>query len=213
MNPLLLVIAMLTQDDVSDAVRQNVSCLDCEIKILSIHIPPNKNIEEFESIELISRDSKSFGRKVFTAYFKQGGKNFIGTVFAYVDKKVMTLVAQKRLSRGDKVNLEDFEVKEMYLTTLPQDYISPSDLKGEEILKVPLAKGEILRKTHLEQEYSIRKGDKIKIVRNSRKIYLEFPGLALQDAKYGEQVKVRNLSSNKIIYGTAKEGKIVEIND
>jgi len=68
-----------------------------------------------------------------------------------------------------------------------------------------------LRKTHLREDIAIRKGDRVKIVLNSGIIYIEFPGLALSNAKEGEIIKVRNMSSNKIVYGVARRDKVVEV--
>jgi len=210
---IFLFLVNLTQEDIIASVENFVECDGCEVKILSIHIPFGKDISNFDSVELVPQDSKPFGRKIFRAYFSENGKNFIGTVFVYVDKKVDVLVAKRRIDKKEVAQMSDFEQKKMPLTTVPKDYISPADFPAGRIFKVPLRKGEILRKVHLEEDYEIRKGEQVKIVLRSGNIYLEFPALALSNGKVGELIKVRNITSNKIVYGVVREGKIVEVSD
>jgi flagella basal body P-ring formation protein FlgA len=206
------LLISLSNSDIEKQIRDNLNCPDCEIKILSIHIPLGMRLDSFDSVEIVPKDSKVFGRRVFTAYFKKEGKNFIGTVFAFIDKKVKIVRAKRRLERGETLKPDEFETQDIFSTLAPQDFISPDDIENANlILKVPMGKGEILRRTHIQEDFAIRKGDKVKLVLNSSSIYIEFPGLALSNAKEGERVKVRNLSSNKIIYGEAKSGKVVEI--
>lgn len=206
------LLISLSNSDIEKKIRDNLNCPDCEIKILSVHVPFGMKLDSFEYVEIVPKDSKVFGRRVFTAYFKKEGKNFIGTVFAFIDKKVKIMRAKRRLERGETLKPDDFETQDIFSTLAPQDFISPDNIENTNlILKVPVGKGEILRKTHLQEEFAIRKGDMVKLVLNSGSIHIEFPGLALSNAKEGEKVKVRNLSSNKIVYGEAKGGKIVEI--
>ncbi len=215
----ILFAVLLTREAIAEKIKQYISCADCEVKVLSIHIPFRYDISDFTSVELTPRDSKAFGRKLFTAYFSNNeGKNFIGTVFAYVDKNVMVLVAKERLPRGAIISPENFDVRWMSITLVPQDFIPAQELENEEFgkpmkLKVPVGSGEILRRTHIEENYAVKKGEKIKLVLSNGNIYLEFPAIALSNAKEGEIVKVRNLSSNKVVYGIAHEGKVVRIDN
>lgn len=213
MDILLFIIISLTADDVLEKIKQEISCDDCEVKVLSYHLPFGKKLEDFSSVQIISKDSKALGRKVFSAYFSTAeGKNYIGTIFVYVDKMVQVLIPKKRIERNEKASPSDFDLKFVPLTLTPKDFISPDDVAGREIsLKVPVAKGEILRRTHILEEIAIKKGDKVKIVLETPKFYVEFPAVALSDAKEGEEIKVRNLSSNKVVYGKALSGKIVKV--
>ncbi|MCS7213171.1 MAG: flagellar basal body P-ring formation chaperone FlgA [Candidatus Calescibacterium sp.] len=214
MNFLVIIsLISLTESDIVQKIRQEISCDDCDIKVLSYHLPFGKKIEEFDSVEIISKDTKAYGRKIFTAYFAKEGKNFIGTIFAYVDKMVQVLVPTRRVERNEKLSFSDLEIKFVPLTLVPKDFLSPDEISGREIsLKVPVAKGEILRRAHIADELVIRKGDKVKLVLENPKFYIEFPAIALSDAKSGEEIKVRNLNSNKVVYGRAKEGRIVIVN-
>jgi flagella basal body P-ring formation protein FlgA len=206
------ILTKLTYQDVENMIKGISDCGDCEVKVLSLHIPLKMKLEDFDAVEIVPRDSKALGRKVFTAYFQKEGKNFTGTIFAFIDRKIMIPVAKRRIEKGERVDEKDFEFKEVYSTLTPSDFISKEDIEQKELyLKVPVGKGEVLRKTHLREDIAIRKGDRVKIVLNSGIIYVEFPGLALSNAKEGETVKVRNMSSNKIVYGVARENKIVEV--
>mgnify|MGYP000201927981 FL=1 len=208
----IFLITKLTYQDVENIIKGVSDCEDCEVKVLSLHIPLKMKLEDFDSVQIVPRDSKALGRKVFTAYFQKEGKNFTGTVFAFIDRKVMIPVAKRRIEKGERVDGKDFEFKEVYSTLTPSDFLSKEDIEqGELYLKVPVGKGEVLRKTHIREDIAIRKGDRVKIVLNSGIIYIEFPGLALSNAKEGEIIKVRNMSSNKIVYGVARRDKVVEV--
>ena len=209
---LFISLMNITREELILSVKNFVDCESCEIKLLSVHIPFGKDISEFDSVELIPGDSKPLGRKIFRAYFSSpDGKNFIGTVFVYVDKKVDVLVAKRRIGRKEVAEMTDFEKKRMPLTLVPKDYVPPDNLPRGRKFKVPVRKGEILRKVHLEEDYVIRKGDYVKLVLKNQVIYLEFPAIALSNAKEGDIVRVRNITSNKTVYGVARKGKVVEV--
>lgn len=209
---LLLPLLSLTEQDIIEKIKQQVSCDDCEIKVLSYHLPFKKKLDDFDSVEIVPKDSKVYGRRIFTAYFSKEGKNFIGTILAYIDRMVQVVVAKRRVERNEKLKSGDFEVKFVPMTLVPKDFVSPDEVLGKEIkLKVSLAKGEILRKAHISKNFVIRKGEHVKIVLETPKFYIEFPAIALSNAREGETIKVRNLRSNKIVYGKARKGKIVVV--
>ncbi len=81
---------------------------------------------------------------------------------------------------------------------------------GRELAQ-PLAAGQILKPNQLRQAPSIRKGDTVTLLSRVGSVEIRGRGKAQHDAVEHSRVKVRNLSSGRIVEGYVRPGGIVEI--
>ena len=79
-------------------------------------------------------------------------------------------------------------------------------------LKNNVSVGFALRSRHLEPNWVIVSGDKIDIVQTGNMFNVSVTGIALQNGQEGEKIKVRNISSDKILVARVINEKKVSIN-
>lgn len=87
---------------------------------------------------------------------------------------------------------------------------SPDGLIGRRVAR-PIKAGQIITPGQLRQAWSIRKGDIVTLVSRAGAIEIRSRGRAEQDALENTRLKVRNLSSGRIVEGYARTNGIVEI--
>ena len=209
-----LFFVLLTKQDIALEVQKYV-CKGCEFKILGIWIPGKKDISNFDDFELFPRDSKQIGRKIFDVLLKsKDGKMSWATLFVWVERYEEVAVLKKPVQRGEKLSQKFVEFVKMPATTVPPDAITRDNFEKFEgkVFTVDLKRGKILRKANLEENWSVRKGQRIKIVWKDGALYIETLGLALDSGKEGDRIRVRNLTSGKIIWGKIFRGTVI-VND
>ena len=69
-----------------------------------------------------------------------------------------------------------------------------------------------LKHINLKEDWLVEKNAVVTLVNNKGFITIKEEGIALNDAKFMEKVKVKNLKSGKVIAGYAKNRKKVIIN-
>ncbi|MNJ73549.1 flagellar basal body P-ring biosynthesis protein FlgA [compost metagenome] len=83
--------------------------------------------------------------------------------------------------------------------TLTQGYLTePEQALGSKLTR-PVSIDQVLTPNHLERAPVVRKGDHVVISAGGAALSVRMPGEALQEGAIGEQVRVRNLSSQRII--------------
>lgn len=72
--------------------------------------------------------------------------------------------------------------------------------------------GTILQPAHLAVAKLIKKGEKVVILASSPAFSIKMPGRALMDGSIGEQIRVKNSKSKKIIEGTVIKAGTISVN-
>ena len=109
------------------------------------------------------------------------------------------VVAQRPLARGAILEAQDIDWRERDVGTLTQGYLTePEQALGSKLTR-PVSIDQVLTPNHLERAPVVRKGDHVVISAGGASLSVRMPGEALQDGAIGEQVRVRNLSSQRII--------------
>ena len=69
------------------------------------------------------------------------------------------------------------------------------------MVKRNLKAGETLRPSLLKQPKTIKKGQKVSIIARSGSLQVSMPGKALDSGHTGDHIRIRNLSSKRVIEG------------
>ena len=80
------------------------------------------------------------------------------------------------------------------------------------IAKRPLRVGDVLSFQALEKPLAIKRGDKVVVIARKNGLEIRATATALSSAAEGDRVKVRNISSDKVMEGTLFENSIVYVN-
>ena len=129
----------------------------------------------------------------------QGSSTWSLFVPAQVRLFRQVVVAQRPLARGAILEAQDIDWRERDVGTLTQGYLTePEQALGSKLTR-PVSIDQVLTPNHLERAPVVRKGDHVVISAGGAALSVRMPGEALQEGAIGELVRVRNLSSQRII--------------
>ena len=122
------------------------------------------------------------------------------------------LVAQRPLSRSQKIGSDMLKFEKRNIALLNQGYFTQSnDLKKMEPRR-NLKRGSILTPNNTRPSEIVKLGQNVTLVLNYNGINIRASGKALQSAQMGQIIKVRNSQSQKIVEGIVSGEGLVEVN-
>ncbi|MDB2410320.1 flagellar basal body P-ring formation chaperone FlgA [Pseudomonadales bacterium] len=109
------------------------------------------------------------------------------------------VTAARPIQRNDIINAADIVIREQKLQGLSSNYlIRINDAIGTRATR-PVDAGKPLNSNGLAQPKWIKRGDQVIIIANSQGVSAKMAGTAMGDGSKGQQIKVRNLSSKRVI--------------
>ncbi len=109
------------------------------------------------------------------------------------------VVARRPLKRDSVLSEMDVALAERDVGLLNQGYLNALKQAIGKKLTRPLLPDQILAPLHVEQAEVVHRGEHVVISALSGGISVRMPGEALSDGGMGQQIKVRNLSSQRVI--------------
>lgn len=109
------------------------------------------------------------------------------------------VIAIRPLKRESVLGEADLSLVERDVGLLNQGYLTSLEQALGKKLTRTLLPDQVLAPLHLQQAEVVRKSDQVVISARSGTINVRMPGEALSDGAPGEQIKVRNLSSQRVI--------------
>lgn len=119
----------------------------------------------------------------------------------FIDGEVSSVVSRQPIPRGS-VLTEDLVVrKTISLSQAPHGYFTSLDSVISMESSRNIRAGQIITPGQLKARKWVQRGQLVSIVAESGPLSLSVRGKAMDDGRPGQLIKVRNLSSNKIIHG------------
>ena len=119
------------------------------------------------------------------------------------------VIVVRPVSRGDLLTRED-----LGLQTLSRSgsggFTDIDELVGRRAKK-SLRAGLVVRDRHLQPDWMVHAKQSVSVVNNTGGIQVTTAGIALENGRLGDLVKVRNLSSNSILHGFVAGTKKISI--
>ncbi|MEE3505300.1 MULTISPECIES: flagellar basal body P-ring formation chaperone FlgA [unclassified Pseudomonas] len=109
------------------------------------------------------------------------------------------VIVKRPLKRGGIIGEDDVSLSERDISQMPQGYITSLDEAIGQKMTRQMVNGQIITPLQMEQAEVIRKGDQVVIIAKSGTLLVRMPGEALSDGGLGEQIRVRNLNSKRVI--------------
>ncbi|MGE8069165.1 flagellar basal body P-ring formation chaperone FlgA [Pseudomonas sp. NPDC089569] len=103
------------------------------------------------------------------------------------------------LRRAGIVEPEDVILRERDISTINQGYLTSADQAIGQRLTRPMVADQVITLVHLEQAEVVRKGDQVVITARSGTLSVRMPGEALSNGGMSEQIRVKNLNSQRVI--------------
>lgn len=133
----------------------------------------------------------------------------------YVPVKVSiydrVVAAARPLTRGEVIETGDVKLVERDLAQLQSGYFSdPSEVAGMEVTRT-VAMDATLTNYLIKEPLQVRRGQRVILVANSGGLEVRMAGEALSDGAAGARIKVRNLSSKRVVDGTILSATTVQV--
>lgn len=118
-----------------------------------------------------------------------------------VDMSIYTqvVVSTRPLGRGDGIQEGDVELQEAEVGRLNGQYLATLDGAIGLCAKHFLPQGSILGAQALDEPLVIKRGDAVLVSANTDIVSVKMPGIALMDGRRGEQIRIKNKTSAKIV--------------
>lgn len=123
------------------------------------------------------------------------------TVFVPAQVKLFrdVVVVTRPLKRTGIIGFEDVALRERDISLISQGYLTSVDQAIGQKLTRPMVTDQVITLVHLEQAEVVRKGDQVVISASSGALNVKMPGEALSNGGLNEQIRVKNLNSNRVI--------------
>lgn len=123
------------------------------------------------------------------------------TIFVPATVKLFrdVVVVTRPLKRDNVVGENDVALRERDVGTLSQGFLTDLDQAVGMKMVRPTVLDQVLTAQHLEQAEVVRKGDHVVITARSGPLSVRMPGEALAKGGQGEQIRVRNLNSQRVV--------------
>jgi flagella basal body P-ring formation protein FlgA len=133
----------------------------------------------------------------------------------YVPVKVSiydaVVVAARSLSKGMLVQEQDVKLLEKDLAGIRAGYYQDlSQVVGKQVART-VSMGAAITTNMVKPQMQIKRGQQISLIAVSHGLKVQMTGEALADGATGERIRVRNLSTKKVLEGIVRSATTVEI--
>ena len=125
-----------------------------------------------------------------------------------IQKTEASIVAKENIIAGQVILKDQLKISYEAGTAVNGAYSDIFDVIGRKA-KVNLSRGTILKARHLEIVYAVDQDDVVLVSNDSQDFQIMTKARALEPGQIGDQIKVMNLNSGKIIYGLVEQEKKV----
>ncbi len=210
--------ATLTEGQIRTIVKSHIEKnMQWDPAAFRIEFPVPLAAQEFKGKHITwqvqERRSEEFiGESVFNVkFYEQGIYVRELPVPVKMETALDVLVSTKPLSRETVIGSDDVKLIKKWYVRIPSSVLTDSEEAIGKILTQSIrANGEIT-KTMLKTPLMIRRGNLVKIIVESGSLEVTTVGLSEDNGGRGDIVRVKNLSSNKIIYAKVVDQALVRV--
>jgi flagella basal body P-ring formation protein FlgA len=121
------------------------------------------------------------------------------------------ILTTKPLGRYQPIGRDDVQVKKMDLARVPSKAVVDIEQVVGSRANRRIAANCILRRDHVEIPPSVKRGDLVSVVAESARLKISIKGIAKEDGRIGDRIKVVNLRSKKGIYALVADDHTVRV--
>jgi len=128
-----------------------------------------------------------------------------------IEVKKSVVVINHFLKKGHLITKEDISFKKVNISKLHNRYLENDlNITGKELTR-NLQAGSILSANNLTNPILIKRGDHIDIIAQRKSFKITMKGIAMANGSIGEQIRVKNLRTKKIINGSVTNKYSVKV--
>jgi flagella basal body P-ring formation protein FlgA len=204
---------VLSYREVLEAVENYLLGSNRDIELKSIDYAENVYLAPgVTSLEVIPNENRHSNKLKFMIVANAPGQDPVHfDVRATVEEWREVPVATRALSRGSVINESDVRMARMNLRTLPPDaFLASAAVLGLEASR-DLGHGEVFRQGKLAIPPVINVGSGVTLLYRSGRLEATATGVALEAGVLGQEIKVRNIASKRVIVGKVLEPGLVGV--
>lgn len=135
------------------------------------------------------------------------------TIYSIVAIKAyqQVLVLSKPLQRNDLIRAEHLTLEKRDVSSLQQGYLSNIDDVADKQATRNIAAGTVLSRSHYSEMTLVKRGEHVNIQSASAGFLISAPGVALADGVKGQQIRVKNASSQRIVQAVVVDPGTVSV--
>lgn len=135
------------------------------------------------------------------------------TVYVPIKVKVFqsVVVASRPLAAKHIIRKGDLRIKQQDITAIRQGYIHETAHAVGQQLKYSVAQGTVISPKSLVTQKLVHRGEQIVLVAIAGAMEVRMSGIALSDATQGQRVRVKNISSERVVEGVVDAPGIVKV--
>lgn len=128
-----------------------------------------------------------------------------------ITSSVNILTARRPLARGSILTEQDLAIVERDASGLPYGFFTDPDALLGQQLKRPMRPGEVFSPAMVTPAPVVQRGQDVWIAVQTDGINVSMQGEALADGATGERIRVRNLSSNRVLEAEVVNSNLVRV--
>ncbi len=111
------------------------------------------------------------------------------------------LVADVPIAKGTQLNANDVRIESRDVSLLYGGFFADEERIKGYVAKRPISVGQVINATLLDPAKMINRGEKVVIVAEGPGLNIRTTGIAVNDGAYGELIRVKNSSTEKVVEG------------
>ncbi len=133
------------------------------------------------------------------------------TLYVPVQVKVMqdVVVLSHSLSRNSIISQSDLKIEQRDINRMTSGYFSDLQEVIGKTLKRSVGGGLALSPSYVESQRLVKRGQQVILLAQTGSITVKMAGKAMANGGAGERIKVKNLSSNRVIEGVITEEGVI----
>jgi len=180
--------------------RRGASSYDSDVKIVTRQIDPRLKLSQCANdLTFKQLDNSANRANVAVKVSCQGEKPWSIFVNNRVEHLQGVAILRGALARGHILTKDDIDMVKHDILQLRRGYITQVDYAVGKELKRSLRPGEVLRDYQLKKPNIVKKGDAVIVEAHYGSLSVIAPGIALADGRQGQQIRVENRRSARII--------------
>jgi len=121
------------------------------------------------------------------------------------------VVARYPIMRGEIITKDKLKIIKRDITGLPEGIFLSKDLLVGKRAKINIGIGKIIYKNMVEIPPAVKRGQRVLIVAESDTLRVTAPGVAKENGRIGDLIKVQNLLSKKVVVGKVMDAQTVKV--
>ena len=112
---------------------------------------------------------------------------------------------------GTRLTKADLAPETRLVSGVAAGYVTNLALLSRSTLRHPMPAGAVLHASDLLADFMVRHGEAVTLIASIDGIRVRTNGVALEDGRYGELIRVQNRASRKVVEGTVGNGRVVYV--